>query len=114
MTRATIFAIPLAFAIGCALSSLARARSAPVAAPPVIAPAATSSCIDPHAMKANENLVSQLQEYKRRQEIAAAAAKTAEVKATTAAHETAMPSAISAPREEWKRMAQDGRFRIRR
>lgn len=115
MTRATIFAIPLAFAIGCAMSSFARARSAPAPAAigSVVAPAA-SSCIDPHAMKANENLVSQLQDYKHRQELAAAAAHTAEVKAATAKNETAMPSMISTPREEWKRMAKDGRFRIRR
>ena len=64
-------------------------------------------------MKANQNLVDQLQESKRQQMIAEAQAHLAELRAKSAEHEKAKPPTLRSGRDEWARMAKDGKFRLR-
>lgn len=64
-------------------------------------------------MKANQNLVEQLQEAKRAQMIADAKAHLAEVRANAFERERAKPATVRGNRDEWARMAKDGKIRLR-
>jgi hypothetical protein len=96
----------------------ARARSpiaAAEAATPVAsgAPASATACVDDDAMKANQNLVDQLQESRRQRMIAEAQAHLAELKSKAFERERAKPGALRSGRDEWSRMAKDGKVRLR-
>lgn len=101
-----------AFALGWA----AHSRPAVAAAPPASTDAptpASATCGDADAMKANQNLVDQLQEAKRAQMIAEAQAQLAELRAKSAERDKAKPATLRSGRDEWARMAKDGKFRLR-
>src|SRR5688500_12683299 len=97
-----------AFALGWAV----RPRTVSAAGALGVAPssASTSTCSDEDAMKANQNLVDQLQESKRQQMVAEAQAHLAELRAKSAEHEKAKPPTLRSGRDEWARMAKDGKF----
>jgi hypothetical protein len=99
-----------AFALGWA----ARPRTVAAAGLPAASTTPASAiCSDDDAMSANQNLVAQLQESKRTQMIAEAHAHLAELRARSAEQEKAKPATLRSGRDEWARMAKDGKFRLR-
>lgn len=64
-------------------------------------------------MKANQNLVDQLRDSQRKAMIAEAQAHLAELRAKSAEQEKAKPPTLRSGRDEWARMAKDGKFRLR-
>lgn len=113
MLRGTIVSIATAaaaFALGWTLHT----RPAVAAAPPPSADVPTpAACSDADAMTANQNLVDQLREAKRAQMIAEGQAHLAELRARSAEREKAKPATLRSGRDEWARMAKDGKFRLR-
>lgn len=96
-----------------ALGWIARPSTVSAAGAPSPAPASPQACSDDDAMKANQNLVDQLQEAKRQQLVAEGQAHLAELRANAAEREKAKPPMLRSGRDEWARMAKDGRFRLR-
>lgn len=100
-----------------ALGWMTHPRPAVAASPasplsPSEAPA-SAACSEGDAMKANQNLVDQLQEAKRLQMVAEGQAALAELRAKSAERDKAKPSMLRSNRDEWARMAKDGKFRLR-
>ena len=111
-------AIALAFGVGWVASSVARGRI--VAVPSASAAEAKESkepkevaCIDRAAMEANANLVAQLSEARREKSAADERMRDAETKLAAVASARATPRAAGGDRDEWARMARDGRVRLR-
>lgn len=111
LTRLRHAAVPLAFALGWAARVPAAVpQGATISALPG---GAATSCIDVAAMKANENLVGQLQDHRRAKAAAEHAAREAETMLAAAARARAVPPALAPAREEWARMARDRTVRIK-
>jgi hypothetical protein len=106
---ALVAAAVAAFALGWTV----KPRTVSAASPPSAPPSAPATCSDEDALKANQNLVDQLQETKRQQMIAEAKAHLAELRATAAEREKSKPPALRSGKDEWARMAKDGKFRLR-
>jgi hypothetical protein len=109
---ALIAAATAAFALGWSV----RPRTVSAASPPnatSLLDGAPSTCSDEDALRANQNLVDQLQESKRQQMVAEGKAHLAELRASAAEREKAKPPALRSGRDEWARMAKDGKFRLR-
>jgi hypothetical protein len=103
-------ALPAAFALGWGARAPAAApRAAAIAALPAAAP---TSCIDAAAMKANENLVTQLQEHRRASHDAELLARATQAKLASAVKARAVPARIAPARDEWARMAREHAVRL--
>lgn len=105
-------ALPVAFAIGWAAHRPAVVpRAEAIAALPVAA--AGTGCVDTAAMKANENLVAQLQDQRRAALAATESARDAQGRLARANEARRVPAAVAPARDEWARMARTKRVRLR-